>query len=527
MPNGTQDGHQKGKRKVVLRPGSSDALLAAIVDSSDDAIISKDLDGTITSWNKGAEKLFGYSADEALGQHISLIIPRDLLQEEDRILASIRRGERIDHYETRRKHRDGHLIEVSLTISPVQDDAGHVIGASKVARNITFEKQQRELRSLLAAVVDSSDDAIITKDLSSTITSWNKGAERLFGYKAEEVIGRPIWLLFPPDRIAEEAQILESIKRGERVNHFETIRMHKDGRLLEISLTISPIKDANGHVIGASKIARDISQRKRSERAVELARLELEHANQQLRQLTGNLEARVIEKTSQVEENRLDWQAFAYSVSHDLRSPLRALASFAGILKQSDATLTDEQRNDFLQRIETAAGRMLSMLDGVLDFTKVAQADLQLRPINLDQSVSDIINATPELRAPAARVRVESPLGHVLADPAGLQQCLSNLLSNAMKYIAAGNIPEIVICSKPGPEFVRLWVEDNGIGIPEEEQGNLFQMFRRSSNARNYAGTGLGLAIVRRAAERMGGRVGVESTIGQGSSFWLDLRKAP
>ena len=287
MANGTQN----GSKQSHTRGGSSDALLAAIVDSSQDAIVSKDLDGIITSWNKAAERMFGYTAQEALGRSVTLIIPPERLHEEGEILTRIRGGERIEQLETQRRHKDGRIVDVLLTISPVKDDTGRVIGASKVARNIGDQKRNVELRGLLAAIVNSSDDAIISKDLHSIITSWNFGAERIFGYKPEEVLGRPIWMLFPPDRIQEERQILDRIKRGERVDHFETLRMRKDGSLVEISLTISPIFDADGRVVGASKIARDISERRRSERAMQVVRMELEHANRQLKDFAGELES--------------------------------------------------------------------------------------------------------------------------------------------------------------------------------------------------------------------------------------------
>src|SRR2546422_6751953 len=187
---------------VDARSNELSAWLAAIVDSSDDAIVSKTLEGVVTSWNRGAERLFGYSAAEAVGQHISLIIPEDRKAEEDDVLARLRRGERIDHFETVRRAKDGHLVPISLTVSPVRDTRGVVIGASKVARDITERQQSDELRARLAAIVDSSDDAIVSKTLDGVITSWNRGAERLFGYMAAEAIGQHIFLIIPEDRRA-------------------------------------------------------------------------------------------------------------------------------------------------------------------------------------------------------------------------------------------------------------------------------------------------------------------------------------
>jgi PAS domain S-box-containing protein len=521
MPNGTQN----GSRQSHVRGGSSDALLASIVESSADAIVSKDLNGIITSWNKAAETIFGYTAEEALGRPITIIIPTERLQEEQEILARVQRGERVEHFETQRKRKDGRFVDLSVTVAPVRDDAGQVIGASKVARNIGEQRRHAELQGLLAAIVDSSDDAIISKDLNSTITTWNVGAERIFGYKAEEAIGRPIWMLFPPDRIDEERGIVERIKRGERVEHFETLRMRKDGSLVEISLTISPIRDAGGRVIGASKIARDISERKRSERTMQVVRIELEQANRKLKDFAGELEHRVREKTRELEESKQDWEAFAYSVSHDARRHLRSILNFATLLQQQLQNNLSAEEKDYFDRVEQAANRLRLMIEGVLTFTKVVRSDLQLQPVSVDEIVSDIVAGNPDLQPPAAELQIARPLGTALADPAGLHQCLANLLSNAVKYIPDDTAPRIRVRTEPRASFLRIWIEDNGIGIPEEEQGNLFQMFQRLNNARGYEGTGLGLAIVKRAAERMGGTVGVQSSPGEGSKFWIELKR--
>jgi len=242
------------------------AKLAAIVQTSDDAIISKRLDGIITSWNDAAETTFGYSADEMIGQSITKIIPPDRLDEEPKIIGQIIKGERIDHFETERVRKDGGRVCVSLTISPVKNSKGNIIGVSKIARDITKRKKADEATARLAAIVESSDDAIIAKTLDGTITNWNQAAERLFGYQEEEIIGKSIRKLIPPDRLSEEDQILNRLRKGERIDHFETKRITKDGKLLDISLTTSPIKDSNGHVIGASKIARNITGQRETER---------------------------------------------------------------------------------------------------------------------------------------------------------------------------------------------------------------------------------------------------------------------
>jgi PAS domain S-box-containing protein len=255
---------------VSSRPDAA-ARLAAIVDSSDDAIVGLDGDGVITSWNPAAETLYGYSAQEAIGQSIRLIVPPDLLATEDDVLARVATGEVVQHFETMRRHRDGTLLPISLTVSPIRSESGEIIGASKIARDISGRKHADREARRLAAIVESSDDAIVSKDLDGIVMSWNGAASRMFGYSADEMIGRSIRTLIPADRQAEEDDVLAHIRRGDKVEHFETIRRCKDGTLVPISLTVSPIRAADGSVIGASKIARDISDRKRAD--AERARL--------------------------------------------------------------------------------------------------------------------------------------------------------------------------------------------------------------------------------------------------------------
>jgi PAS domain S-box-containing protein len=300
---------------VPSRPDAQ-AYLAAIVSSSDDAIISRDIEGQIVSWNRAAEGLFGYLEREALGQPIELIIPPELLPEEEDVLRRIRSGETIDHYETTRIAKDGHRLEVSLTVSPLKGEDGRIIGASQIARDIGDRKRLERGAAHLAAIIDSSDDAIVSKDLNGIVMSWNSAAERMFGFTADEMIGRSIRLVIPPDRQAEEDDVLAHIRRGERVEHYETVRQRKDGSTLSVSLTVSPIRDESGRVVGASKIARDVTERVRMEAAAR------EHAsNTATLGEMGALVASTLDRqaiTLRVAEvatalTHAQWGAFAYS----------------------------------------------------------------------------------------------------------------------------------------------------------------------------------------------------------------------
>jgi PAS domain S-box-containing protein len=291
--------------------------LAKVVESSDDAIVSKDLDGTIRSWNSAAERLFGYTAAEAIGKSIRMIIPKERQGEEDLVLGRIRQGQSVTHFETVRVRKDGTEIPISLTVSPIHDDAGRVVGASKIARDISEREQAAMAARRLAAVVESSDDAIITKNLQSIITSWNPAASRMFGYREAEAVGQSIRMLIPANLQSEEDDVLAKIRAGEKVDHYETIRQRKDGTAIAVSLTVSPIRDAAGVVVGASKIARDVT-----EKTVLLAAAAEHAANTEKLGEVGALVASTLDRETVVQKvtdtatelTRAEFGAFFYNV---------------------------------------------------------------------------------------------------------------------------------------------------------------------------------------------------------------------
>ena len=271
-------------RLVTQSTDARTALLASIVDSSDDAIIGKTPDAVITSWNRGAERIYGYAAEEMIGKPVTMLIPRDRPDDMQAILARVADGERVEHYETVRQRKDGRLIDISLTVSPIYDSTGKMIGASSIARDITERKRADEkLRAanqsidarttLLASIVDCSDDAIVGKTPDGIITSWNRGAEQIYGYTATEIIGKPMSMLIQPDRPDEMEGILARIRDGERVEHYETVRLRRDGKAIAISLTVSPIYDSEGRLVGVSSIARDITERARADEKLRAASL--------------------------------------------------------------------------------------------------------------------------------------------------------------------------------------------------------------------------------------------------------------
>lgn len=356
-----------------------------------------------------------------------------------------------------------------------------------------------EVSSLLAAIVDSSDDAIISKDLTGTIMSWNKSAERLFGYTAHEAIGRSILLIIPPERVEEEPQILERLKRGERVDHFETVRVNKNGSRLNISLTISPVRDASGRIVGASKIARDITGRVRQEKA-------LREANEALKRANADLEQ------------------FAYSAAHDLQEPLRMVATYSELLRKKFGGRLGSRADEYIAFTVEGAVRMENLLRDLRIYTQVCTAEHEpVAEINANEVLKRALqNLDVAIKDSGASV-TNTELPRVCIYEFQLEQVFQNLIGNAIRYRSI-EAPRIHVTARmEGDEWV-FSVRDNGIGIDPKFKEHIFGIFKRLHSASEYPGTGMGLAICKRIIERGGGRMWVESTPGQGSTFCFTIR---
>ena len=373
------------------------------------------------------------------------------------------------------------------------------------------EEQAQEATARLAAIVDSSDDAVIGKSLDGTIVSWNRGAERLYGYRAEEVVGRSISLLVPPDHVQEVPEILRRVAQGEPVTDHETVRVRKDGTAVPVALTVSPIRDARGRVIGASTIARDMSQRRQIEEELAAAR------------------------DRALEASRLKSE-FLANMSHEIRTPMNGVLGMTSLLL--DTNLSEEQR-DYAETARRSAEALLTVINDILDFSKVESGKLEFERVEFD--LRSVIEDAAALLEPAAQskglevvclVPPELPTA-VRGDPGRIRQVLVNLVGNAVKFTEHG---EVVVRLGVDDEdqrhvTIRCEVTDTGIGIAPEHQRGLFDAFSQAdtSTTRRYGGTGLGLAICRRLVELMGGAIGVDSEIGRGSTFWFTARleKAP
>lgn len=352
-----------------------------------------------------------------------------------------------------------------------------------------------EIQAMWAAIVEDSDDAIVSKDLSSIITTWNRGAERLFGYSADEVIGRSITLLIPADRQDEEDTILGRIRAGQRIDHFETIRVRKDGSRVEISLTVSPIRGRSGQIIGASKIARDISVRKLFERS-------LEAADRQKNE-------------------------FLATLAHELRNPLAPIQNAMQILGViNPGTPEVEELRAIVNR---QLGHLVRLVDDLLELSRITNGKIELRveEIEVAQFVRIAVEtAMPKIAAKNHSLFVTLPGEPIWlrGDPTRLSQAVANLLTNAAKYTPPGG--QISVFVKRADKEVVIAVSDNGIGIPPEAQAEVLTMFSQLDLGKEFAegGLGIGLSLVDRLVRLHSGSVSVHSEgIGKGSEFTIRL----
>jgi PAS domain S-box-containing protein len=470
-------------------------LLASIVEYSDDAIISKNLDGIVTSWNRAAERMFGYTADEIIGKSILMLIPPELHWQEPEILAKLRAGERIDHYETQRRHKSGKIVDVSLTISPVRDDSGKVVGASKIVRDIGERRMADEARLKLAALVECSDDAIVGKDLDGIITSWNKGAERIFGYTPEEIVGRSVLTLIPPELQHEEPEILRNLRAGNRIEHYETKRVTKTGEIIDVSLTISPIKDATGKIIGVSKIARDVSDLKRAQAAL--------------------IQSEKLAATGRM----------AATIAHEINNPLESVTNLAYLLV-TDKTLGEEARH-----------RAQMLLNEVMRASDIARKTLAFYRDTThptDVNICDLLDNVLDLQkrnltgTDTRVIRDFDPRAVVCGFGAELRQVFLNLVLNSLDAIeGAGGIIKVRVRRCDRGDAVSVTFADNGCGIDTGARKRIFDPF---FTTKANKGNGLGLWVSKGIVDKHGGKMRVRSKTGtdsHGTVFSLVLPRFP
>jgi PAS domain S-box-containing protein len=479
-----------------------------------DAVIATDPDGTVAFMNLAAESLTGWTEREASGRPLNDILT--IVDESTRVLLESPhlRATREGAVSGGMSHpmliaRNGDELPVQLSVAPIRGLRGETLGAVLVFRDISESQRVLKERALLAAIVASSEDAIVSKSLKGIIESWNGGAERVFGYTAAEAIGQSITIIIPPEKLEEERHILEKLNRGERIEPFETVRVAKDGHRLDISLTVSPVRDAYGRTVGASKIARDITRRKRDER--ELARL-----------LDSERVAR-----EQAEAASRSKDEFVALVSHEIRSPVNAILGWVQLLQTGKMSGAESARA--FDTIERSARTQSQLVDDLLDLSRVITGKLKLdvravEPAQIVQATIDSIRPAIEARAIRLHTHMDAEGSVLKADPARLQQIVWNLLSNAVKFTPKGGVIEVRL-ARIGSQ-IQLVVKDSGKGIEAEFLPFVFERFSQGNlaSARKYGGLGLGLAVVRHLVELHGGAVRAESPgKGGGATFTVTL----
>ncbi len=466
-------------------------------------MVIADESGRIEFVNAQTEALFGYPRAEIIGQPVELLVP-------SRFHAA-HRAHRAGYFrkagvramgvglELFGRRRDGSEFPVEISLSPLATERGVLV--SSAIRDISERMKGEQQNARLAALVDSSDDAIISKTLEGIVTSWNPGAERLFGYRAEEMLGKPIAILLPPERAGEEPTILATAARGE-VKRFDTVRRRKDGSEVEVAVTISPIRDRRGAVVGISKVARAITEQKRAERQLARTRDAAEAASREL-------------------------EAFSYSVAHDLRAPLRGMSGFSRILLDDYGEKLDAQGRDFLLEIQANAQKMGSLIDALLGLSRVSRSEFRPARVNLSALVRA---AAAELRSaePARPLDLVIQEGvWVTADPALSRVLLDNLIGNAWKFTSRTARARIEFGASGGNGSRELFLRDNGAGFEMSHAAKLFAPFQRLHTQAEFPGTGIGLATVQRIVHRHGGRIRAEGKVGEGAAFYFTLPDEP
>jgi PAS domain S-box-containing protein len=634
------------RQKLAENPHTdrSSAYLAAIVASSDDAIVSKTLGGRIESWNAAAERLFGYSAAEAIGQPITIIIPPERLAEEEKIIETLKRGERIEHFVTTRVAKDGRRVEVSLTVSPIRGESGAVIGASKIARDITslrrtearlHEHEQSIAR--LGSLIELAFEAIMAWDWRDGLVLWNRGCEQTYGFSRTEALGRVTHDLlrtrFPESRHATEQQLLaegtwagelhhsgrdgrevivdsrmqlitldgrrlvlesnrditgkvrvEQALKANEARYRQTLealpqlvwtssidgaadyvsrqwldytgtaleenlgdrwteRIHESDRDRVVALWKHCIRAGEMYDTEVRLRGADGRYRWFKQRAVPIRGAgtpverwfgtctditDLIEARDIIRAANADLELRVSERTRQLEEANSELQAFAHSVAHDLRAPLRNIQGYASALLEDEQERLSEEGALYTRRLALGAVRLDGLIQDLLAYSRMSRAEIMFERVDLDLLIKGVLeDHAPEIAAREADVSVAPNLGAVRGNRLVLGQVLGNLLSNAIKFVPHDALPVVRISADRVDDRLRLTVADQGIGIAPEHQERIFRVFERLHGDESYPGTGIGLAIVRRGIERLGGRVEIQSAPGAGSRFTLELPAMP
>ena len=488
------------KRAVPAVPprDPSETFRLLVEGVQDYAIFMLDGAGRVSTWNSGAERIKGYQAEEIIGQDFSRFYPPEAVAEGKpaRLLGVAARDGRVED-EGWRVRKDGSRFWADVIITALRDSDGEVIGFAKVTRDLTERKEaetalRQSEKTFQLLVASIKDYAVFMLDPDGRVASWNAGAERIKGYLAHEIIGEHFSRFYPPEDVAHGKPRWE-LEKAEREGRHEDEgwRVRKDGTRFWANVAISAMRDAHGSLIGFAKVTRDLTQRRRVEQA-------LAQSNQEL-------------------------ERFSYSVSHDLRAPLRAINGYAQALWEDHAARLDAEGKRLLTVIRDSAKLGGQLIDALLNFSRVGRQALTRAPVDLTALAESVV---AELRQTAGGVAVEvvlTPLPPAIGDPTLLRHVLTNLIGNAFKFSGKRAHPRIEIgAGRDGPDVV-YHVKDNGVGFDMQYANKLFGVFQRLHRPDEFEGTGVGLALAQRIVQRHGGRIWAEGKVNEGATFRFTL----
>jgi len=500
-----------------------------IVETSQEGIWLIDAAGKTTFVNAKLAELLGYTADEMIGMPLFAF-----MDAEGQTLATAtlerRRQGFADQLDFKLLRKDGTPIWTLVNANPLQDDAGGYVGALAMLTDITARRQAEEQLRYQADLLEHVSDAIISTDASFTIKSWNAAAEALYGWPAQDVVGRLMSEILPTTYLDGSPQLAFASLLEQRHWQGEVVQPHRDGTSRTILSSVSLLQDGAGNLTGTVGVNRDISDR--AALAISNARLleqvqrelaERTRAEAEVRTLSATLEQRVIARTAALTAANQELEAFSYSVSHDLRAPLRAIDGFSRILLEDYTAALPAEAQHYFQLVRSSTQQMGQLIDDLLAFSHLGRQALARRSVDPTELVQQCLD---ELRTEQVGRQVVLTIGALpacAADPALLKQVWINLLSNALKYTRQRDPARIEIASQIADGETVYVVKDNGVGFDTHYSDKLFGVFQRMHRAEDYEGTGVGLAIVQRIIHRHGGRVWATAEIDHGATFYFTL----